>query len=96
MGNTYTQLLSLSLLLYLAYHLFQLSKSFIPKSDIEDIVVFAVFFAGLGSCLAMSFIFHMICNHSKEALDFWLNLDFLGLLIASSGGFVPGVWYTFY
>ncbi|KAE9382003.1 HlyIII-domain-containing protein [Stipitochalara longipes BDJ] len=92
-GNIYTQLLFVSLLLIFANYLLQ---NAIPTPDREDVIVFAIFFLGLMTCLSLSFVFHTICNHSQPIQNFWLNLDFMGLLIASSGGFVPGVWYMFY
>jgi adiponectin receptor len=92
-GSIYTQLLFVSLLFLLGYHLLQTT---LPTPDLEDVIVFGVFFCGLMTCLGLSFVFHTICNHSQPVQNFWLNLDFMGLLIASSGGFVPGVWYTFY
>jgi adiponectin receptor len=92
-GSIYTQLLFFSLLFLLGYHLLQTT---LPTPDLEDVIVFGVFFCGLMTCLGLSFVFHTICNHSQPVQNFWLNLDFMGLLIASSGGFVPGVWYMFY
>ena len=92
-GNIYTQLIFVLLLLTLAYHLLQIT---LPSPTSSDRVVFGIFFIGLITSLSLSFVFHTICNHSKSVQDFWLNLDFIGLLVASSCGFVPGVWYTFY
>ena len=95
-GNIYTQVLGVLVIGIIGRDLFRVTEARFPAASQEDFIVFGCFLFSLITCLLLSFTFHTICNHSQEAQQFWLNLDFMGLLIAASGGFVPGIWYTFY
>lgn len=95
-GNIYTSGFGALAFFFSGKALFHNIESRFPAATQQDIIVFEIFFLGIISCLSMSFINHTCMNHSPEALETLMNFDFSGILFAAFGGFVPGLWYTFY
>jgi len=90
-GDIYTQVLGVLIMGIIGRDLFRMTEARFVAASQEDFIVSGCFLFSIIICLLLSFIFYTICNHSQEAQQLWLNLDFMGLLIAASGGFVPGI-----
>ena len=61
-----------------------------------DIYAFACFFAGEAICLGMSATYHLISNHSPLIARFGNKLDYVGIVAAITGSFIPSIYYGFY
>lgn len=99
-GNIYTHLFAtlwmLALaLLALALLLRAYAGQHYSDHSTDDLVVFALFFAGGISCFSLSTSYHVFSNHSKGVSELCHKLDFLGIIFITSGCFLPGLWYTF-
>ena len=61
-----------------------------------DRAVFAFFVsAGVGA-FTLSSLYHTFICHSPHFSHFWLQLDFVGILCLTFGGFVSGIYVGFY
>lgn len=74
--------------------------SFIMRPDhevqLQEKIVFSVFFAGVVVCLALSSIFHTLCCHSERVGKLVLKLDYVGITILIICSFIPWLFYGFY
>ncbi|KAF5133042.1 Adiponectin receptor protein [Metarhizium anisopliae] len=66
-----------------------------PDTNFDDCIVFFLFFLGGIVCYLLSTTYHVLSSHSKTTHLFCLELDFLGILTVTGGGYPPGLWYTF-
>lgn len=67
-----------------------------PDATVEDYLVFAFFLLTAVICLACSATLHTLSNHSLDVCDYWLHLDFIGIIILTLGDFVSGIDMIFY
>jgi adiponectin receptor len=67
-----------------------------PAATIVDRAVFAFFVsAGIGA-FTLSFLYHTFICHSLHFSNLWLQLDFVGIVVLTLGGFVSGIYVGFY
>lgn len=62
----------------------------------NDLVLFAIFFAGLLACLTLSSAYHTFGNHSEVIRHSFLLGDLAGIVLLTMASFYPGVYYGFY
>ncbi|GFR07944.1 adiponectin receptor protein [Trichonephila clavata] len=69
-----------------------------PSNQIQwrEKVVFAIFFAGVITCLGMSFVFHTVYCRSEKISKLFSKLDYCGIAFLIIGSFVPWLYYGFY
>lgn len=61
----------------------------------EDVVVFAIFFAGGIACMAFSTCYHTLMCHSEAVAQKCRQLDYAGIACLIWSSFVPTIYYTF-
>lgn len=67
-----------------------------PAATIVDRAVFAFFVsAGVGA-FTLSFLYHTFTCHSLRFSTLWLQLDFVGIVTLTLGGFISGIYVGFY
>lgn len=67
-----------------------------PAATIVDRAVFAFFVsAGVGA-FTLSFLYHTFICHSLRFSTLWLQLDFVGIVTLTLGGFISGIYVGFY
>lgn len=71
-------------------------RSQYPEATAEDHLVFAFFLLTAVICLAFSAILHTLSSHSRGVCEYWLHLDFIGIIILTLGDFVSGIDMIFY
>ena len=94
--NVYTHLICAVLLPFFATAMFRAIQE--PQYiDVTrtDFIMFSVFFCSAESCLISSAGYHLIGSHSHEVEQFWHQMDLLGIVIATIGTFIPGIYYMF-
>ena len=94
--NIFTHLLPALFFLVAEHITFQDLKAQYPNATLGDRLIFAFFLFTATLCLGMSAIFHTLMNHSMPVCQFWLQLDFIGILILTLGDFVSGIYMIFY
>lgn len=67
-----------------------------PEAKVEDRIVFAFFLLTAVICLSFSAMLHTLSSHSREVSNFWLYLDFIGIIVLTLGDFVSGIDMIFY
>lgn len=82
-------------MLILAAWYYRYAKEHYPQANSDDLAVFFLFFLAGASCFALSTTYHVLSNHSPSVHDFCDKLDFLGIIVVTSGCLPPGLWYTF-
>ncbi|CAI7565674.1 unnamed protein product [Penicillium pancosmium] len=71
-------------------------RSQYPEATVEDHLVFAFFLLTAVICLAFSAILHTLSSHSRDVCEYWLHLDFIGIIVLTLGDFVSGIDMIFY
>ncbi|KAJ8060950.1 hypothetical protein OCU04_010029 [Sclerotinia nivalis] len=66
-----------------------------PTATTAEIIVFALFFTGVAICFALSCLYHTLNNHSHKIASFWLELDFLGIVVLMWGSMVATIYHGF-
>lgn len=94
-GNIYTHLFAAIWMMILGSWWSLYAGERYPAMDIDDGIVFFLFFLGGIICFLLSTIYHVLSNHSHTTHIFCLKLDFLGILIVTAGCLPPCIWYTF-
>ncbi|OQE22408.1 hypothetical protein PENSTE_c010G03566 [Penicillium steckii] len=67
-----------------------------PEATVEDRLVFAFFLLTAVICLSFSAMLHTLSSHSLDVSNFWLHLDFIGIIVLTLGDFVSGIDMIFY
>ena len=60
-----------------------------------DYAMFGVFFSSAECCLILSTTYHLIGSYSHSVEQMWLRMDLLGIVIVTTGTFVPSIYYAF-
>ena len=94
-GNIYSHFLATIWMLALPVYFYPFAKAHYTEADIDDWIIFALFFLGGAVCFALSTGYHIVSNHSHAVHDVYLRLDLLGISTVTAGCFPPGIWYTF-
>lgn len=71
-------------------------RSQYPEATVEDHLIFAFFLLTAVICLAFSAILHTLSSHSRDVCEYWLHLDFIGIIILTLGDSVSGIDMIFY
>ncbi|TID22807.1 HlyIII-domain-containing protein [Venturia nashicola] len=95
-GNIYSHLIGVLLFISWAHSTFNDLLKRYPTSDINDILVFAGFFAGALTCFGLSAFFHTFGNHSHDVYHTWLLLDLYGIFALIVGTVFSATYYGFY
>ncbi|GFY51055.1 adiponectin receptor protein [Trichonephila inaurata madagascariensis] len=92
-GNIWTHFLGCISFIGIAFYV--LTR---PSNQIQwrEKVVFAIFFAGVITCLGMSFVFHTVYCRSEKISKLFSKLDYCGIAFLIIGSFVPWLYYGFY
>jgi hypothetical protein len=93
-GNIYSHLLATLWMIALPVMYYTYAKEHYPEANIDDWIVFGLFFLGGALCFGLSTAYHVVSNHSHAVHDVYLRLDLLGISTVTAGCFPPGVWYT--
>ncbi|KAL3983154.1 hemolysin-III related family protein [Acanthocheilonema viteae] len=64
--------------------------------QLEDKIVFGIYFVGAVACLGLSFAFHTVQCHSVEVGKLFSKLDYTGITLLIVGSFIPWIYYGFY
>ncbi|VDK86637.1 unnamed protein product [Litomosoides sigmodontis] len=64
--------------------------------QLEDKIVFGIYFVGAVACLGLSFAFHTVQCHSVEVGKLFSKLDYAGISMLIVGSFIPWIYYGFY
>lgn len=94
--NIYTHLIGALVFITLGYWAHSAIRPRYESATTADIIVFACFFAGAAFCLGMSATYHAISNHSPEVASFGNKLDYVGIVLLTTGSFIPTIYYGFY
>lgn len=94
--NIYTHLLPSLASVPLAYLIHNALSERYDTADHADVVAFSCFFAGTAFCMGMSAFYHTISNHSPVVARIGNACDYVGIVGAIAGSFVPSVYYGFY
>ena len=89
-GNTYTHLLATLWMIALPIALYPYDRDQHPTAGADDWTVFALFFLAGASYFARSTIYHVLSKHSRVVHGFAHQLDYLGIIIVTTGCFPPG------
>ncbi|TGO90872.1 hypothetical protein BPOR_0048g00210 [Botrytis porri] len=76
--------------------IFYIFSIYFPESPLVDRFIFSIFFLTTMICMGFSMAYHTLMNHSKGVAEIWLKLDFLGIVVATLGDFVTGIYVAFY
>ena len=94
--NVYTHLVGALLLpLFAASFLRLLSSPQFFDVSRTDYIMFGIFFWCAELCLVFSATYHLVGAHSVAVDQFWHRVDLLGIVIATVGTFIPGIYYLF-
>ena len=94
-ANIYSHLFAAIRMIALATYYYPWAKEHHPQANIDDWSVFGLYFLGGVTCYLLSTTYHTVSNHSHAVHEFYLKMDFLGILTVTAGCFPPGIWYTF-
>ncbi|CAG7815672.1 unnamed protein product [Allacma fusca] len=92
-GNIWTHLLGC--LAFLVVAIYFLSRPRV-EIDLQEKLVFAVFFVGAIACLFLSSAFHTLHCHSEFVGKLFSKLDYVGIALLIMGSFFPWLYYGFY
>ncbi|KAK0173277.1 hypothetical protein PV328_006499 [Microctonus aethiopoides] len=92
-GNIWTHLLGC--VAFIGMAIFFLTRPTMAI-QLEEKLVFGIFFAGAIVCLGMSFAFHTVHCHSECVGKLFSKLDYCGIAMLIMGSFVPWLYYGFY
>ncbi|KAF5986484.1 mPR-like GPCR [Fusarium coicis] len=94
--NVYTHLIGAILLPFFATTRFQhIYWSQYIDAPRTDFIMFSIFFCSAESCLIFSAVYHLIGSYSQEVEQFWHRMDLLGIIIVTTGTFIPSIYYIF-
>lgn len=94
--NMYTHLVGALLLPFIATTFMRvLSEPQFLNVSGTDYVMFGLFFWCAECCLIFSATYHLMESHSYNTERFWHQIDLLGIVIATMGTFIPGIYYIF-
>jgi predicted membrane channel-forming protein YqfA (hemolysin III family) len=60
-----------------------------------DYAMFGIFFLSAECCLILSTTYHLIGSYSHSVEQMWLRMDLFGIVIVTTGTFVPSIYYAF-
>lgn len=60
-----------------------------------DYTMFWIFFLSAECCLILSTTYHLVGSHSRSVEQMWLRMDLLGIVVVTTGTFVPSIYYAF-
>ncbi|KAK6595303.1 hemolysin-iii channel protein [Botrytis cinerea] len=93
--NIHSHLLGAVLFALLPLYVYQMLVPRYRDATMADRVVFALFFAGVAGCFALSFLYHTLNNHSHKIASFWIELDYLGIVALMWGSTVATIYHGF-
>ena len=67
-----------------------------PAATLMDRAIFAFFVSAGAGAFTLSFLYHTFICHSVHFSALWLQLDFVGIVALTFGGFVSGIYVGFY
>jgi len=92
-GNIWSHMLGCVVFLAIAIY-------FVTRPDhevqLQEKLVFSIFFVGVVACLALSSVFHTLCCHSERVGKLVLKLDYVGITLLIICSFIPWIFYGFY
>lgn len=91
--NVYTHLLAA--LGFVAIAWFTLDSHFSFRYGTEDRFLIGFFLLGAMFCFCSSAYFHLSRNHSPEVVNFWLTMDFFGIICLIVGTAFPLAYYSY-
>lgn len=94
--NIYTHLLPA--ILFLASPsviLYYLHQSYLTVNTTDDIIL-VLFALTAAVCLSFSACYHTFTNHSKSVDEFWLRMDFAGIVLLTVGDVISGIYMVFW
>lgn len=92
-GNIWTHLLGCVAFIGIAVYFLMRPT---VEIQLQEKLVFGVFFAGAIICLGFSFAFHTLNCHSQFVGKLFSKLDYCGIALLIMGSFVPWLYYGFY
>lgn len=94
--NVYTHLVGASLMPFITAAVFNvLAESHFRDVTKVDYLMFSIFFLSAELCLVFSAVYHLIGTHSPAIEQFWHQADLLGIILATTGTFIPRIYYIF-
>ncbi|KAI1414422.1 hemolysin-III channel protein-like protein Izh2 [Hypoxylon sp. FL1857] len=63
-------------------------------ATMSDILVFSIYFLGVGVCFTFSTLFHTFMCHSEAVYSLGVKLDYQGILLLMWGANVPLIYYS--
>jgi len=92
-GNIWSHMLGCIVFSFIAIY-------FVTRPDhevqLQEKLVFSIFFVGVVACLALSSVFHTLCCHSERVGRLVLKLDYVGITVLIICSFIPWIFYGFY
>lgn len=92
-GNIWTHLLGC--VAFIGVAIYFLSRPAI-EIQMQEKMIFGVFFIGAIVCLGFSFAYHTLYCHSEMVGKLFSKLDYCGIALLIMGSFVPWLYYSFY
>nr|CAB3220186.1 adiponectin receptor protein 1-like [Phallusia mammillata] len=94
-GNIWTHLIGFILFIGICIYFLCLPATYFI-SELQEKVVFFLFFLGAVLCLCFSTLFHTMGCHSERVFKIFGKLDYSGIALMIMGSFVPWIYYSFY
>lgn len=94
--NIYTHLIpALVFLVSPGFILHYLHQEYTAVHPADDII-FVFFGLTAAVCQSFSACYHTFANHSERVDEFWLRMDFVGIVLLTVGDFVSGIYMVFW
>ncbi|KAJ5287856.1 hemolysin-III channel protein Izh2, partial [Penicillium angulare] len=94
--HIYSHLIPAIAFLIAQWCLYQYLQMWYPNTMMSDQIIFAFFLLTASTCLGLSAMYHTLANHSHDACNRWLQLDFIGIIVLTLGDFISGIHMIFY
>ncbi|KAL1874413.1 hypothetical protein VTK73DRAFT_339 [Phialemonium thermophilum] len=94
--NIYSHLVPAVCFLLGEWYVLQFLHSRYREVSLADHLIFAFFLLTASGCLGLSSAYHTMINHSQQVEALWLRLDFVGIVLLTTGDIVSGVYLVFW
>lgn len=95
-GNIYTHMVPALCLVGGEILLYSCFKNSYPNATDADLFIFAMLLLAALTCMTFSTTYHTLMCHSYGLSDFWLHMDYIGIVGLIVGNIMCGTYMAFY